>query len=144
MIDKIARGLALSINWFNGVCAVICGIIMMLAGLNMLPTEMNGFMPLSIYENFPLHDVFFTSHFWPGLALLLVNGVANIVALVFRFRGDRITSYRWGVVAGLLLIIWTGVEMIFVPNEISVLYMVIGIVQLVTTWWALRTTKPRA
>ncbi|MEG0418458.1 hypothetical protein [Gordonibacter sp.] len=144
MLDKIARWFALFINWFNGICAVVCGCIMMLAGLSMLPAEMDGFMPLSIYDNFPLHDVFFTSHFWPGLALLLVNGVANIVALVFRFRSDRIASYRWGVTAGILLIVWTGVEMVFVPNEISVIYLVIGVLQLAATWWALRTWGIRA
>lgn len=144
MLDKVARGLALFINWVNGICAVVCGGFMMLGGLGVLPGEMADFMPLSIYDNFPLHDVFFTSHFWPGLALMLVNGVANIVALILRFRGNRVASYQWGIVAGALLIVWTGVEMIFIPNGLSVAYMIIGVAQLAAAWWALRTWSVRA
>lgn len=144
MLEKIARGYALFINWFNGICAVICGVIMMLTVSGLLPGEMNGFMPLSIYDNFPLREVFFTSHFWPGLALLLVNGVPNLIALVFRFQGNRFASYTWGVIAGSALIIWTGVEMLFIPNVVSVFYLVIGVLQLVASWYARRTLKAAA
>lgn len=144
MLNRIARGYALFINWFNGICAVVCGGVMMLSGAGALPSEMDGFMPLSIYDNFPLHDVFFTSHFWPGLALLLVNGVANIIALVVRFRGSRQASYTWGMVAGALLIVWTAIEMIFIPNEISVFYLVVGVLQLAASWQARRSIAKAA
>ena len=117
-------------NWFNGVCAPICGLWMMLSALVNLPLSWNDWMPLSIYDPFPLHDVFFTSHFWPGLALLLVNGVPNIAALIVRRRNDAIAWARWCVVAGGLLVIWTAVELVIIPNGISVLYFVLGILQL--------------
>lgn len=141
MLERCARGFSLFVNWFNGICAVVCGAAMMLLGLGVLPAEMNNLMPLSIYVNFPFQEVFFTSHFCPGLALLLVNGVANIIALVFRFKGDRISSYRWGVCAGILLIGWTGIEMIYLPNPVSIVYLAIGVLQLLASWWALRTWR---
>lgn len=117
-------------NWFNGVCAPLCGVWMMLSALMDLPLSWNDWMPLSIYDPFPLHDVFFTSHFWPGLALLLVNGVANIVALVVRHRGDREAWITWCTIAGALLVAWTVVELIIIPNGISVFYFVLGLLQL--------------
>ena len=130
-MNKLCRGYSLFINWFNGICAVICGVWMMLSALVDLPLSWNDWMPLSIYDPFPLHDVFFTSHFWPGLALLLVNGVANIVALVARRRGDMAALVNWCTIAGVLLVVWTAVELLLIPNGISIFYFAIGVLQLV-------------
>jgi len=119
-------------NWFNGICAPVCGLWMMLSALFALPLSWNDWMPLSIYDPFPFHDVFFTSHFWPGLALLLVNGVPNIIAIIFKYRDDVRAWVYWCVVAGALLIIWTVIELILIPNGISVFYFVLGVLQLIS------------
>ena len=121
---------SLFMNWFNGICAPVCGIWMMLSALCSLPLSWNDWMPLSIYDRFPLHDVFFTSHFWPGLALLLVNGVSNIIALVARRRSGEHAWISWCTVAGALLVIWTVIELVLIPNGISVFYFVLGVLQL--------------
>ena len=129
-MDKLCRGFSLFMNWFNGICAPLCGGWMMLSALVDLPLSWNDWMPLSIYDPFPFHDVFFTSHFWPGLALLLVNGVSNIVALVMRGRGDTDAWITWCTVAGALLVVWTVIELVFIPNGISLFYFVLGVLQL--------------
>lgn len=121
---------SLFMNWFNGICAPICGLWMMLSALLDLPLSWNDWMPLSIYDPFPFHDVFFTSHFWPGLALLLVNGLPNIVALVLKRKGDA-AWYRASLVAGIMLLIWTITEMLIIPNGLSAFYLVLGILQTV-------------
>lgn len=141
MLDTLARGYALFVNWFDGICAVVCGGLMMVLGLTGAD---NVFMPLSIYDNFPLHEVFFTSHFWPGLALVLVNGVPNLVALALRFRGKRAASYAAGMAAGGLLVAWTLVEMAIMPNALSVAYLVIGALQLAASWRARRVEGARS
>ena len=140
MLDRLARGFALFVNWFDGVCAVVCGGLMMVLGLT---GPDNAFMPLSVYDSFPLHDVFFTSHFWPGLALVLVNGVPNLVALALRFRGKRAASYAAGMAAGGLLVAWTLVETAFMPNPVTVVYLVIGALQLAASWRARRAEGAR-
>lgn len=140
MLDRLARGFALFVNWFDGVCAVVCGGLMMVLGLTGAD---NAFMPLSVYDSFPLHDVFFTSHFWPGLALVLVNGVPNLVALALRFRGKRAASYAAGMAAGGLLVAWTLVETAFMPNPVTVVYLVIGALQLAASWRAHRAEGAR-
>ena len=127
-MTRLCRGFSLFMNWFNGICAPLCGIWMMLSALADLPLSWNDWMPLSIYDPFPLHDVFFASHFWPGLALLLVNGVSNIVAIAMRRKGDGAWA-RACLVAGVLLICWTAVEMVFIPNGLSVFYLVLGVLQ---------------
>ena len=137
-MDKICRGFSLFMNWFNGIAAPVCGIWMMLSALFSLPLSWNDWMPLSIYDPFPLHDVFFTSHFWPGLALLLVNGVPNIVALIVRRRNEMAGWVNWCTIAGALLVIWTVTELLIIPNGISVFYFVLGVLQLAA---ALRLRK---
>ena len=127
---KFCNGYSLFMNWFNGICAPVCGVWMMLSALFALPLSWNDWMPLSIYDPFPFHDVFFTSHFWPGLALLLVNGVPNIVALVSRCRAGREAWISWCVVAGTLLVVWTVVELVIIPNGLSMFYFVLGALQL--------------
>ena len=129
-MDKFCRGFSLFMNWFNGICAPLCGVWMMLSAFVDLPLSWNSWMPLSIYDPFPFHDVFFTSHFWPGLALLLVNGGPNLVALVMRGRGNKSAWVTWCTIAGALLVVWTAVELILIPNGISVFYFVLGAVQL--------------
>ena len=129
-VEVPCRGYSLFVNWFNAVCAVICGVWMMLSATVDLPLSWNDWMPLAIYDPFPLHDVFFTSHFWPGLALLLVNGMPNIVALLSRrSRGER-AWICWCIVAGVLLIAWTVTELLIIPNPLSVFYFVVGALQL--------------
>ena len=127
-VDTFARGFSAFVNWFNGAAAVVCGIWMILSALVDMPLSWNDWMPLSIYDTFPLHDVFFTSHFWPGLALLLVNGAPNIAAIVAHRR--RSSSWpQWCLAAGVLLIAWTVVELVVIPNGLSVFYLVVGIFQ---------------
>ena len=136
-MQKVCGGFSLFINWFNGICALVCGAWMMLSALVDLPLSWNDWMPLSIYDPFPLHDVFFTSHFWSGLALLLVNGVPNLVALVVR-RTDPV-AWQWlCLVAGILLLCWTLTEMLIIPNGISVFYLVLGILQTAAAWVLIR------
>jgi len=129
------------VNWFNGICAPVCGLWMMLSALCALPLSWNDLMPLSIYDPFPFHDVFFTSHFWPGLALLLVNGVPNIVALVARHRGNTGSWATWSIIAGALLIAWTTTELLLIPNGLSVFYFVLGVLQLITALAVRRNIK---
>lgn len=127
-MQKLCRGYSLFMNWFNGICAPVCGIWMMLSALVALPLSWNDWMPISIYDPFPLHDVFFTSHFWPGLALFLVNGVPNIVALVLSGK-DKSKWHRSCLVAGIFLLCWTITEMLIIPNGLSLFYLVLGILQ---------------
>ena len=134
---------SLFMNWFNGICAPVCGVWMMLSALFDLPLSWNDWMPLSVYDPFPFHDLFFTSHFWPGLTLLLVNGVPNIVALIVR-RKSLAAWHRACLVAGVLLLCWTITEMLIIPNGLSMFYFVLGVLQTIAAIVMMRReARPR-
>ena len=88
-------------------------------------------MPISLLEPLPIPDLMTADFFWPGLALLLVNGVPNIVALILRHRGDIRGFHVWGLLAGVLLVVGTVFEMVFIPNGVSLFYAVLGVLQFV-------------
>lgn len=138
---KLSRGFSTFMNWFDGICAPLCGIWMMASALVALPFSWNDWMPLSIYDAFPFHDVFFTSHFWPGLALLLVNGLPNIIAIAKKHRSGDAAWVRWCIVAGALLVVWTTTELFIIPNGLSIFYFVLGVLQAATAVYLERNNR---
>ena len=138
-LARVSRGFALLMNWFDGVCSIVCGGFMALSGLVALPVSWNDVMPIEFLGVLPLPEPLIATWFWPGVALALVNGAPNIVALTLRFRRRRAASYRWGIAAGVLLIAWTAFELVFMPNGISAFYLALGVLQTAASWHALRT-----
>lgn len=144
LLAKISRGFALFMNWFDGVCSIACGGFMALGALVALPVSWNDVMPIEFLGVLPLPEPLIATWFWPGVALMLVNGAPNIVALAMRFRGKRAASYAWGIAAGVLLIAWTAFELIFMPNGISAFYLALGVLQAAASWHALLTWEDAA
>ena len=143
-LARVSRGFALLMNWFDGVCSIVCGGFMALSGLVALPVSWNDVMPIECLGVLPLPEPLIATWFWPGVALALVNGAPNIVALAMRFRGKRAASYRWGIAAGVLLIAWTAFELAFMPNGLSAFYLALGVLQAAASWHALRTWEDAA
>ena len=112
---------------------------MAVSGLVAMSVSWNDVMPIEFLGVLPLPEPLIATWLWPGVALALVNGAPNIVALALRFRGKRAASYRWGIAAGVLLIAWTAFELAFMPNGISAFYLALGVLQTAASWHALRT-----
>ncbi|MDR3847366.1 MULTISPECIES: hypothetical protein [Eggerthella] len=128
-----ARRIVRAICVFNGVCAVVCGGFMMTGAAGILPPafdELFGFFDLMVplIQRMPLPAYMTADLFWPGLALALVNGVANLVAAVLFARSDG-RARSWALLGGALLIVWCVFELVYLPNPVSVIYLVIGLVQ---------------
>ena len=117
---------------------------MAVSGLVAMPVSWNDAMPIELLGVLPLPEPLIATWFLPGVALALVNGAPNIVALALRFRGRRAASYRWGIAAGVLLIAWTAFELAFMPNGISAFYLALGVLQTAASWHALRTWEDAA
>lgn len=116
--------------WFNGICAPFCGLWMALSAVLVLPLSWNDLMPVSLLAPLPLPAFMKVDFLWSGFALLLVNGTPNVIALMLRFQGKLGCFYEWGIIAGALLMLWTGFEMLFIPNGISGFYLILGALQL--------------
>lgn len=109
----------------NGACAAIFGMIMMIWADD-APMGLSDLVPA--LQALPLPGFMIENLFWPGLALLLVNGIANIVATAL-FSSRKAAACAWALAAGILLIGWCAFEMLYLPNVASVFYLVVGIVQ---------------
>ncbi len=124
-MQTIARRIMLGICWFNGILAPIFGILMILSPQGEL-LQMQEL--LVTMQTWPGASIFFQDLVWPGIALLCVNGVSNLVCLALWLSRKR--AYTGiGIICGLLLIAWCTWEMIFIPNGVTVFYMLLGIVQ---------------
>ena len=129
-LHKTCQGFALFIAWFNGICATVCGLWMALSAVAELPLSWNILMPVSILNPLPIPTFMKEGFLWAGVALVIVNGVPNICAVVERLRKKEKSFCFWGLVAGCALVLWTTFELAFIPNVISVAYLVLGIAQL--------------
>lgn len=100
---------------------------------------------LPLVATLPLPAFMTADLFWPGLALLLVNGVANLIATVLFVRARSAGKANkprpplkadhnariWALVAGVLLVLWSAFELVYFPNGISIFYLFVGVVQTV-------------
>lgn len=140
-LAKVAHGFALFMAWFDGICAPVCGLWMAFSALFALPLSWNDWMPVELLAPLPIPNFMKADFLWPGIALVLVNGLPNVIALVMRFRGKLKAFYSWGIVAGALLIAWTAFELAFIPNGVSAFYLALGILQLLTNLYAEKSVR---
>lgn len=126
LVETIARRVLLAIAWFNGIAAPICGILMIISPQGEI-MQMQSLLPEM--QTWPGANIFFQDLFWPGVALLCVNGIPNLVCLVLWFQ-KRASYTNIGIISGVLLILWCTWEMIFIPNAVTVFYLIVGVVQL--------------
>jgi len=104
-----------------GVSAVASGAIMMIA-----PDGRVMSMPLSMLQGSPFKDFFF-----PGLILLAVNGLGNIVSGILSFKRHKLAGYA-GIVFGLALMIWIFVQVSLIGGGhwLQYLYFCLGVLEL--------------
>lgn len=136
-VRRAASGVLMALCVINGLCALVFGALMMFTPLDSSLARMLGLDDMfALMGNFPLQEVFFRDFFWSGLALALVNGVANAVAVVLAvLHRPRRMVRAWQLAAGICLIVWCVVELVFLPNPPAVFYLVLGVVQTTLALW---------
>ncbi len=123
MSISVLRKTLVGICIVNGISALICGFMMIL-----VPDGSLMGMPPSMLSNFPGQELFFRDFRWPGIALLLVNGIPNTIAASLMLL-HRKSGFPVGLLAGCLLICWCLFEMIFLFNTFALFYLAVGVVQ---------------
>jgi len=118
----------------NGLSAVFFGSLMMIFPVD-TPLGLSALLPAM--GNFPF-QVFFRTLFWSGLALVLCNGVCNLIAAVLFLTKRDVLALWFAYAAGILLILWDVYEMIFLPNPLAVVYGLIGVAQVIMCLYLLR------
>jgi len=121
-MQKLSRIFLILISVLNGIAGLVTGVLFLISP----DGSLMGFEPLiAVVGALPLADIFFRDLTWIGIAMLLVLGIPNTVATAMLLRRSG-GQYGMTLAAGVLLILWTGFELIFMFNVAALGYFVVG------------------
>jgi hypothetical protein len=92
---------------------------------------------LPVVQAMPLASVFFRDFFWLGVAMILALGIPNLIAAVMLVRRSK-GRYVAALLAGVLLVLWCGFELIYMFNVAGVGYLVVGVASVLASALFLR------
>jgi hypothetical protein len=120
----VERGFLTVVSILNGMAGLVCGVLF-IAGPDGRYMQASALLP--VVQRLPLASVFFRDFLWIGATMLLVLGLPNAIAAVMLLR-RRTHQYLATLIAGVLLVLWCGFELIFMFNVLAVGYFTIGLV----------------
>lgn len=126
---QISRIILIFLTLFIGIGALLGAFTMFYD-----PTGLKtGMAPLlDGLKLLPFADVLFTNLLFSGIALLIVNGIPNIIAAVLLFLKKKAGSIL-GLILGITLMMWITIQFfIFETNPLSTSFFIIGFLQLIT------------
>ena len=92
---------------------------------------------LPYFQVLPLAEFLYQDYRFPGIALLIVNGLTNLTAAVLLLRKQK-TGVILGGIFGITLMLWICIQFVIFPlNFMSTSYFIFGFCQAVTgymTW----------
>jgi hypothetical protein len=136
---RAARGLLIVVSIMNGAAGLVCGVLFIAAPDGRL-LQAGALLP--VIKGLPLASFFFQDFVWIGVAMLLVLGIPNSIAAVMLLRRSE-NQYIATLVAGALLLLWCGFELIFMFNALAVAYFAAGLVSSLGSTWLLRSEPAR-
>lgn len=123
---NVMRKIMIFWTLFVGIGALagsICMIVDPTGGI----MQMEPMLPY--FQKLPLAEVLFQNFLFPGIALLIVNGLTNFTASVFLFLKKKI-GIVLGMVFGITLMLWIVIQFVIFPcNFLSTAYFIIGFLQ---------------
>lgn len=130
---KVWRGILIFWTLFVGIGAV-AGAIGMLVDPSGRALGMDAMLPY--FAKLPFADVLFADFVFSGVALLVVNGLTNLVAAVLLFCNKKLGIVLGGVF-GVTLMLWICIQFYTFPfNFMSTAYFVFGLLQAITAYAA--------
>ena len=134
MRAKIFKILLLFWTIFIGIGAFVGGISMLIKPDGSI-LHMQTMLPY--FQVLPFAEYVFQDYVFPGIALIIVNGISNVTAFVLILRKKRI-GYVLGTIFGFTLMLWITIQfIIFPPNWLDNAYFTFGCLQLVCGYAAL-------
>ena len=124
---KIAKALIIFWTAFISVGAFIGGISMLVKPDGSI-LHMEEMLPY--FQLLPFADVLFKDYLFPGIALIIVNGITNALACTLVIMNKKV-GFILGPIFGFTLMLWIIIQfVIFPPNILDTLYFIFGILQL--------------
>jgi hypothetical protein len=125
-IFKKTRSISIFWSLFIGIGA--------LGGSLMMFIEPTGkiwdmYLMLPCFQKLPCADIFFQNFIFPGIALLIVNGITNFISFVLIYKNHRFAALS-AMFCGIILMLWITIQFyIFELNVMSTLYFIFGLLQ---------------
>ena len=95
-------------------------------------TGMSGLLPG--FQALPFADTLFQDLVFPGIALLIVNGLTQLLTAVLLIRRAP-RSARCFIGCGVVLMLWICIQFVIYPlNPLSVSYFLFGLAEAVCGW----------
>lgn len=114
---------------FIGICAVFGSIGMFIDPTGNL-MKMNDILPY--FKVLPFSDILFQNYIFPGIALLIVNGLSNLLAVYLLLKNKK-AGIVLGTIFGFTLMLWITIQFVILPtNTLSITYFIFGLLQLIT------------
>jgi hypothetical protein len=89
---------------------------------------------LPFFQKLPFSEILFQDFLFPGIALLVVNGLTNTISLILIFRRSNYAAIS-GMICGIILMLWISIQFYIFPfNYWSTLYFIFGILQAINGW----------
>ncbi len=114
---------------FIGVGALVGGVCMLIKPDGSI-LQMQTMLPY--FKKLPFADVLFRNYIFPGIALICVNGITNIIAAIL-LLGHKRSGIVLGAIFGVTLMLWICIQFYMFPaNPLSTSYFIFGLIQAVT------------
>ena len=126
---KAARGWLVFWTLFIGIGAV-AGAASMLLDTSGGIMGMDAMLPY--FQKLPFADILFQSFLFPGIALLIVNGLTNLTAAGLLLAKKK-SGIICGGIFGVTLMLWICIQFYMFPlNFMSTIFFVFGLAQVAT------------
>lgn len=126
---KISRKFLLFWTIFIGLGAVFGSSCMLIDPSGKL-MGMDAMLPY--FQVLPFASVLFQNFIFSGIALLIVNGITNILSFVLLLKNKKLGMYL-GMIFGITLMLWIVIQFIIFPlNFMSTIYFIFGFLQFIT------------
>lgn len=121
------RKVLIFLTLFIGIGA-LWGMIMMLIDPSGVLWGMNPI--LDLLKVLPYHDIFFANFIFSAIILFIVNGATQLLTATLLIQNNKYAS-RCAIACGIILILWILLQLLvlFGPNPLSIIYLVLGILQ---------------
>jgi hypothetical protein len=123
---------SISIFWslFIGIGALGGSIMMFIDPSGKMWWNMDLLLPG--LQKLPFPDIFFQNFIFPGIALLLVNGITNFISFFLIYTKHRYAALS-AMCCGIILMLWISVQfVIWSFNFMSTIYFIFGLLQAFT------------
>ena len=138
---NIARKWLIFWTFFIGIGAV-GGALGMLIDPTGKSMGMDAMLPY--FQKLPFADVLFQDFLFPGIALLIVNGITNLTAAGLLLAKKEVGVLLGGIF-GVTLMLWICIQFYMFPlNFMSTIYFVFGLCQAITGFVGWRQLKNNA